>query len=170
MQALSEASLPPGAKARGHLGLAYLFAELNQLDKAQDQFRLATSELEKLHLESPENLAWCAGLSDCYTQLATIGKALGDPAFDSYQTKAMELRRQIARQSETVENKLALLDATFPNATNPEDAKEWEQLRSEVQRNWPSDPDKFYELACYLTQRPAALLEDHSENAKASSD
>ena len=77
-QALSEESLSPVAKARGHLGLAYLYAALNQLDKAQDQFRSAATALETLHRESPDNEIWSIGLSDCYAQLAMIGEALGD--------------------------------------------------------------------------------------------
>jgi serine/threonine protein kinase len=170
-ESLADESLPLSAKARGHLGLAYLFTELNQPEKAQGQFRLATSALETLHRESPENLAWSAGLSDCYAQLATIGKSLTDPAVDSYQTKAIELRRQIARQSGTVENKLALLDTTYAAATpDRESAKEWEQLRSDVQGNWPSDPNEFYELACFLTHRAAALSEGQVQNSKASSE
>jgi serine/threonine protein kinase len=170
-QALSDISLPSSTKARGHLGLAYLFVELNQPDKAQDQFRLATTLLENLHREFSENLAWSTGLSDCYAQLATIGKVLGDPAVNSYQTKAMELRRQIARQSDTVENKLALLDATYA-AAKPDKkfAKEWEQLRGDVQRNWPSDPNEFYELACFLTHRTAALSDGEVQNTRVSSD
>jgi hypothetical protein len=169
-QALANETLPPSAKARGHLGLAYLYVELNQPDQAQDQLRRASTALETLHQDSPGNLVWSTGLSDCYAQLASIGKVLDDPAADSFQAKALELRRQIARQADTVENKLALLDATFSNAVNHADAKSWNQLRSDVQRNWPSDPNKFYELACFVTRRTAALSEGQVQHSKESSD
>jgi serine/threonine protein kinase len=177
---LADASLPAEAKARGHVGLAYLLADVNENEKAREQLRDAVSILEKLRADSPDNLPWTVGLRDSYALLASLGEKLGDNAASKYRAKAIELSQQIARVSNSFANRIELLNSLttvgitdlpqLRESINLDWKKETAELHDDLANRWPTDPTELYELACYLTHRPPTLSAVESENAKASSD
>lgn len=148
---LAENSVSTAAKARGHLALAYLFAELNQRDAAREQIRSTIAELKQLAQDQPDNLQWGVGLGECYKLLQDL-----DAAADAGSSE---------RQAEVLKHTLEL----FAKASGLKDKDALIEIKNQS-ANWPVDPNEIYELACYLTQRPATLADPEQPPATAPSD
>lgn len=138
-------------KARGHLAVAYLQAELNERAAARVEAKAAIGELKRLSLAEPDNLVWGVALGEAYRLLK--------------QLDAPDQATTMTQRSEALKHTLELLSKA--NATK--DHHQLSAIKS-LTPNWPTDPDELYELACYLTQRPATLTESQQPATKAPSD
>jgi hypothetical protein len=148
---LASDSINSESKARGHLALAYLLAELNDRDAARTEATAAAAELKELGQAQPDSLAWGVGLGEAYRLLQDLSQPSRDVA-----TK---------QQAAAVKNTLELIS----KARDTKDSAQLSAIKNQS-ASWPASPDELYEIACYLTQRPATLAAPQSQTARAPSD
>jgi hypothetical protein len=144
-------SISSESKARGHLALAFLLAELNDRDAARAEATAAAAELKELGQQQPDNLAWGVGLGESYQLLQELD-----------QPSRADVTRQ---QAAAVKHTLQLIS----KARATKDARELSAIKNQS-ASWPTSPDQLYEIACFLTQRPTTLAEPQSQTATAPSD
>ena len=69
---LDNASTSAEQQARGHLGLAYLFASLNKCDAALLELTASIKALKTKAEGEPNDPIWNFGLAECYNLMAVL--------------------------------------------------------------------------------------------------
>jgi serine/threonine protein kinase len=162
--ALRNGEFDKASTARGFLGLAALADALGNRSLAQENFRLARDQLLILRQENPDRSQIARGLAECYTRLALLGgeedrdQAARDfaSARDIYEELAGEHKTDAAFQIDWLEAELKSATLAGFDSGQAHLAR-IELIKGALAGKWPSDPDALYELACFLTEKPAAL-------------
>lgn len=144
-------------RAKLHSALGFMYAELDQQEKAATHLREARTALEELLNKSPSDATLKSALAEC---LAVLADNTSDPnEAETAIARAVELRRELA-DSPNLES--TALFAQLAVELKREDAelqqlKLLESLPKRIVEEWPKDAAGFYEAACRLTLRPAII-------------
>jgi hypothetical protein len=157
--------------ARGYLGLAMLATTVRRDAEARKYYQLARDQLIALRQENPRQLQFSRALGECYIQLARLA-AIGDrdQATKDLQS-ARRIYQQLAKDDKDARSHIDWLESELASATLSGFASAQEHLARAAEinrmlpRNWPTDPNEVYELACYLSQKEPFLLDPAAAEA-----
>ncbi len=160
---LGTKTLEPLSRAQLHSALGFLHAELGETEQATKHLTQASSTLELLLSNQPEDRLLQMALAEC---LAAIAETSSDDALvREAKVELLELRRTLANQNKNRVTALVdLMEARWQTRQQAgEEIKPSEQLRiltefnQQLLASWPTEPGKIYQAVCRLTMRRPVL-------------
>jgi hypothetical protein len=150
--------------ARGYLALALLAEAVGRTDDSRQYYTQARDQLIALREKNPGDPQFARALAEAYSQLARLAAGKDRNAAGEDLKRAAAIYKQLADEhAGDRTHPIALLETELYSATIAGFASgqahlaRVAELNRMLSRQWPSEPEAIYRLACYLTQHDATI-------------